>query len=164
HRPRPLTECSGRSLARPCRPPYPAPLHLRLGALPCPRLLPASPVCASSVTLRRLRPRAGAECGSSSPSSCWCSRASHLGSSARARGRAQTLRKDYLSADVDVENAQTAVEVLQAQSKAMRAGEQLASVNLENTRVRAPFDGTVLRKDAEVGEIVAPSSAGGGLT
>jgi RND family efflux transporter MFP subunit len=30
--------------------------------------------------------------------------------------------------------------------------------------VRAPFDGTVLRKDAEVGEIVAPSSAGGGLT
>jgi len=30
--------------------------------------------------------------------------------------------------------------------------------------VLAPFDGTVLRKDAEVGEIVAPSSAGGGLT
>src|SRR5207302_6249228 len=28
----------------------------------------------------------------------------------------------------------------------------------------APFSGTVLRKDAEVGEIVAPSSAGGGLT
>jgi len=26
--------------------------------------------------------------------------------------------------------------------------------------VRAPFAGTVLRKDAEVGEIVAPSSAG----
>jgi len=30
--------------------------------------------------------------------------------------------------------------------------------------VRAPFDGTVLRKDAEVGEIVAPSSAGGALS
>ena len=30
--------------------------------------------------------------------------------------------------------------------------------------MRAPFTGTVLRKDAEVGEIVAPSSAGGGLT
>src|SRR5262249_56666259 len=39
-----------------------------------------------------------------------------------------------------------------------------AEVNLENTRVRAPFDGTVLRKDAKVGEIVAPASAGGGLT
>jgi RND family efflux transporter MFP subunit len=40
----------------------------------------------------------------------------------------------------------------------------MAEVNLENTHVRAPFDGTVLRKDAEVGEIVAPSSAGGGLS
>src|SRR5207249_7274307 len=39
-----------------------------------------------------------------------------------------------------------------------------SEVNIENTRVRAPFDGTVLRKDAEVGEIVAPASAGGGLT
>src|SRR5262249_48035729 len=41
---------------------------------------------------------------------------------------------------------------------------ELARANLENARVTAPFDGTVLRKDAEVGEIVAPSSAGGGLT
>ena len=45
-----------------------------------------------------------------------------------------------------------------------RAQVQLAEVGLENTRVRAPFDGTVLRKDAEVGEIVAPASAGGSLT
>ena len=35
--------------------------------------------------------------------------------------------------------------------------------NLENTVIRAPFTGTVLRKDAEVGEVVAPS-VGGGLT
>jgi RND family efflux transporter MFP subunit len=78
--------------------------------------------------------------------------------------RAQSLRASNLSSDVDLENAQTKVEVLDAQLKATRAQEQLAAVNLENTRVRAPFDGTVLRKDAEVGEIVAPSSAGGGLT
>jgi len=78
--------------------------------------------------------------------------------------RAQTLRKQDLNSDADVENAQTAVDVLVAQQRAMRAEQQLAAVNLENTRVRAPFDGTVLRKDAEVGEIVAPSSAGGGLT
>jgi RND family efflux transporter MFP subunit len=82
----------------------------------------------------------------------------------RALVRAQSLRKNDLNSDLDVENAQTAVEVLQAQLKAVHAQEQLANVNLENTRVRAPFDGTVLRKDAEVGEIVAPSSAGGGLT
>jgi RND family efflux transporter MFP subunit len=44
------------------------------------------------------------------------------------------------------------------------AGTRLAAANVENLNVRAPFGGTVLRKDAEVGEIVAPSSAGGGLT
>jgi RND family efflux transporter MFP subunit len=78
--------------------------------------------------------------------------------------RAQALRGDNLISEVELENAQTRVEVLEAQVKASRAEVELASVNLENTRVRAPFDGTVLRKDAEVGEIVAPSSAGGGLT
>jgi RND family efflux transporter MFP subunit len=34
-----------------------------------------------------------------------------------------------------------------------------AEVNLENTLIRAPFDGTVLTKNAEVGEIVAPLGA-----
>jgi RND family efflux transporter MFP subunit len=43
------------------------------------------------------------------------------------------------------------------------AGLKLAQANLENTFVRAPFSGTVLRKEAEVGEVVAPS-VGGGLT
>ena len=39
------------------------------------------------------------------------------------------------------------------------------SVALENTRVRAPFDGTVLRKLAEVGEIMNPTGlqSGGGI-
>ena len=40
----------------------------------------------------------------------------------------------------------------------------MARATLDNTNIRAPFDGTVLRKDAEVGEVVAPSVAGGGLT
>ena len=39
----------------------------------------------------------------------------------------------------------------------------MAEANNENTIIRAPFSGTVLRKDAEVGEVVAPS-VGGGLT
>ena len=38
-----------------------------------------------------------------------------------------------------------------------------AVATLENTYIRAPFSGTVLRKEAEVGEVVAPS-VGGGLT
>jgi len=78
--------------------------------------------------------------------------------------RAQLLRGQNLLSDADLESAQTRVEVLAAQVNAARAQTRLAAANLENTRVRAPFGGTVLRKDAEVGEIVAPSSAGGGLT
>jgi RND family efflux transporter MFP subunit len=78
--------------------------------------------------------------------------------------RARTLRQQNVISDVEVESASTRVESLQAQLGSARAQSQIADVNLENTRVRAPFDGTVLRKDAEVGEIVAPASAGGGLT
>ncbi len=78
--------------------------------------------------------------------------------------RARALRTQDLLSDVDLENAQTRLEVVAAQANAARAQAALAQANLENTRVRAPFSGTVLRRDAEVGEIVAPSSAGGGLT
>jgi RND family efflux transporter MFP subunit len=52
----------------------------------------------------------------------------------------------------------------QARVQAARATVAATQANLENTRIRAPFDGTVLRKDAEVGEVVAPAVAGGGLT
>jgi RND family efflux transporter MFP subunit len=78
--------------------------------------------------------------------------------------RAQKLSADQVLSPADLENAQTRVGVLRAQENAAHAQVNLAEVNLENTRVRAPFDGTVLTKDAEVGEVVAPSSAGGGLT
>ena len=50
-----------------------------------------------------------------------------------------------------------------ARVDAAAAGQRLAQANLENTYVHAPFSGTVLRKEAEVGEVVAPS-VGGGLT
>ncbi len=82
----------------------------------------------------------------------------------RDLARAQTLRKDDLVAPLEVENAQTRLDVLIAQLGSARAQVSLSQANLENTNVRAPFGGTVLRKDAEVGEIVAPSGAGGGLT
>ena len=46
---------------------------------------------------------------------------------------------------------------------AAQAVKRFAEASLENTLIRAPFTGTVLRKEAEVGEVVAPS-VGGGLT
>lgn len=54
-------------------------------------------------------------------------------------------------------------QAAQARLEAAEAALRLAQVNLENTVIRAPFAGTVLRKEAEVGEVVAPS-VGGGLT
>ncbi len=52
------------------------------------------------------------------------------------------------------DRAAASVEVAQA-------GVQYAEVAVENTIIRAPFDGTVLSKDADVGEMVAPFSSAG---
>lgn len=60
--------------------------------------------------------------------------------------------------------ADARVAVQRAQLQAARAAIAFARANLDNTYIRAPFSGTVLRKDAEVGEVVAPVATGGGLT
>ncbi len=90
--------------------------------------------------------------------------AAQLAQARRDLERATALAAQNVLSPVELENTRTRAEVLEAQLNASHALVQQAEVNVENTRVRAPFDGTVLRKDAEVGEIVAPSSAGGGLT
>jgi len=63
-----------------------------------------------------------------------------------------------------VESLTARIRSLEAQILSVKAAVRLANVNLDNTYIRAPFDGVVLRKDAEMGEIVAPAVAGGGLT
>jgi RND family efflux transporter MFP subunit len=83
---------------------------------------------------------------------------------ARDFRRAEELSRRGVIPDVEKEGAEAQYRSLQAQLELARAQERVAAVNLDNTQIRAPFTGTVLRKDAEVGEIVAPSSAGGGLT
>jgi HlyD family secretion protein len=55
------------------------------------------------------------------------------------------------------DNARTQYEVAQTQVA-------LAQANLLDTLVRAPFSGIVIAKVAQVGEVVAPSGAGGGNT
>ncbi|MGA7438838.1 MAG: efflux RND transporter periplasmic adaptor subunit, partial [Luteibacter sp.] len=50
----------------------------------------------------------------------------------------------------------------QAQAADSQVG--VAQVNLDYTVVRAPFDGVITDKAAQVGEIVSPLSAGGGFT
>lgn len=54
------------------------------------------------------------------------------------------------------------LELAKAQEAAAAAAVQQAQVTLDKTDVRAPFDGIVVLKDAEVGEVVSPNVQGGG--
>ncbi len=85
--------------------------------------------------------------------------------------RARDLLSDSLISEQEVEDlaarldaAEARVAAQVAQVKAAEAAVGVAQANLANTYIRAPFDGTVLRKDAEVGEVVAAVATGGGLT
>jgi RND family efflux transporter MFP subunit len=71
--------------------------------------------------------------------------------------------QDVEVADSHAQQADARVQAQQARVDAADASLRFAHANLENTFIRAPFTGTVLRKEAEVGEVVAPS-VGGGLT
>lgn len=70
--------------------------------------------------------------------------------------RQASLLKTGAATDVDAENAEAAYKNALAALDGATAEVRTAEVNLENTYIRAPFKGTVLTKNAEVGEIVAP--------
>lgn len=55
------------------------------------------------------------------------------------------------------------LDAAEAEAAAVAARQQIAAIAFENTRVRAPFAGTVIRKLGEVGEVIALGlSASGG--
>jgi RND family efflux transporter MFP subunit len=80
----------------------------------------------------------------------------------QARGLASDQEREQLEAQLATAEARVGRFV--AQVEAAEAAVRVASANLNNTTIRAPFSGTVLRKDAEVGEVVAPVATGTGLT
>jgi RND family efflux transporter MFP subunit len=71
--------------------------------------------------------------------------------------------QDAEAAQSRADQAAARASSAQARVQAAQAALGVAEATLENTYIRAPFTGTVLRKEAEVGEVVAPS-VGGGLT
>lgn len=91
---------------------------------------------------------------------------------ARDANRLREIRKgnptlispqDLEAATSRQEQADARLDAAEARKRSASAGLQMAQAGNDNTVIRAPFSGTVLRKDAEVGEVVAPS-VGGGLT
>ena len=85
--------------------------------------------------------------------------------------RTQALTKQGVSSAQALDLARTAADSLRA--KITLTGEQIqaaqerirvAQQDLDNCTVRSPFTGIVVSKDAQVGEMVSPISAGGGFT
>jgi len=77
--------------------------------------------------------------------------------------RVKELLNRELASQAEYDNAEAALGVARAEHRAATAGVDAAAaavraaeVAVENTRIRAPFDGTVLTKTADVGEMVAP--------
>ncbi|MCX2778495.1 efflux RND transporter periplasmic adaptor subunit [Microbulbifer thermotolerans] len=89
----------------------------------------------------------------------------------RQRIRYAGLRdKDY-SSQAELTRSEATVASLQADLASARADIEVAKIEVERQRehledhtIRAPFSGVVTQKNAQPGEIVAPSSAGGGFT
>jgi RND family efflux transporter MFP subunit len=94
-----------------------------------------------------------------------------LANARRDLARILDLEKKGISTAQDLDHAQASVDALAArldltreQVRAAEAWVAQAEQDLKNCTVRAPFAGIAVSKDAQVGEMVSPISAGGGFT
>jgi RND family efflux transporter MFP subunit len=85
--------------------------------------------------------------------------------------RTQTLHAQGVSSTQALDLARTNADSLRAkialakqQTKAAEERIRVAQQDVENCTVRSPYSGIVVSKDAQVGEMVSPISAGGGFT
>ncbi len=102
--------------------------------------------------------------GSSSEQALDRAKAEAAGSKARLDVVRASLRASEAAAAVataQVRVARADGEVAASQVEAARAAMAQAQATLDKMEVRAPFDGVVVLKDAEVGEVVSPFSQGG---
>jgi RND family efflux transporter MFP subunit len=70
--------------------------------------------------------------------------------------RSRILLKEGIIAQAEFDAAEARYQRVVASIDAAKFAVKEAEVAVENTRIVAPFDGTVLKKNADVGEIVAP--------
>jgi RND family efflux transporter MFP subunit len=74
----------------------------------------------------------------------------------RSLEREKTLHDSNFTSQALYDAAEARLDRVKAGIAVAQAALQSADVALENTVIRAPFDGTVLTKNADVGEVVAP--------
>src|SRR5437773_8018143 len=77
----------------------------------------------------------------------------------RSLARERFLAASGASSQASGDAAEARYERVKASIAAAEAAVLAAQVSLENTVIRAPFDGTVLTKNAAVGEVLAPLAA-----
>ncbi len=94
-----------------------------------------------------------------------------LAGAERELKRQQRLRESGVASEQALDTAVTATDSLRArllvareQVRSAEASIAIAKLDLDSCAVRAPFAGVVVSKDAQVGEMVSPISAGGGFT
>ncbi|HYK00781.1 MAG TPA: efflux RND transporter periplasmic adaptor subunit [Thermoanaerobaculia bacterium] len=85
--------------------------------------------------------------------------------------RAERLTSSQISSRADLDRARAQLDAvrarLAAQSDQLSTAQRqvdLQSQTMDDTVIRAPFDGVVITKDAQPGEMISPVSAGGGFT
>jgi RND family efflux transporter MFP subunit len=95
----------------------------------------------------------------------------NLANAERELKRQRELEQSGFASRQALDQAQTTVDSFKAQIAAAReqikaadAEIGVARQDVENCTVKAPFAGIVVSKDAQVGEMVSPISAGGGFT
>lgn len=83
--------------------------------------------------------------------------------------RQQELRKENVGTQADLDAAANRVKKAKAQVQSAKAGIatqesaiRASLVQVENTIIRAPFDGTILNKNANVGEVITALGAAAG--
>jgi len=72
----------------------------------------------------------------------------------------ENLVRDKIVSEDQVDAARSRVTIGEAALEQARADQALSEALFQNTQIRAPFSGTVLKKMAEVGESVAPIPPG----
>ncbi len=94
-----------------------------------------------------------------------------LAEAERSLRRNEQLRADKLVSESQLDASQSEVAATRARLDSLRSDVEVAegtvrvrAQDLEDLLVRAPFDGVVVSKDAQPGEMVSPISAGGGFT
>jgi len=94
-----------------------------------------------------------------------------LEDAARIVARARTLSMRNVMSEADLTKAEARAAVLRAQLRQHQAQFETASIDaqrnaavLDKHQIRAPFDGVVVDKIAQPGEMISPLSSGGSFT